>query len=206
MSPLVNPVANNNFSVFLFNAQPPDLSSVAGVAAAATGLGVAAASSVIFGSFSDVSGLDAGMETEEYREGGFNTGPRVFPKWATTSKVVLKRGVTPDPSLWDWGYQVLYGTDRVIRKNGLIVLSDKGAGVGSAVGAGTGLGLPVVDKLPVAVWYLRDGLPEKLEGPRLTGNGNEIAIESLEISHQGLVRVGLSMIPGIGDTLAKVGL
>ena len=206
MSPLVNPVANNNFSVFLFNAQPPDLSSVGGVVSAAAGLGVAVASSVIFGSFSEVSGLDAGMETEEYREGGFNTGPRVFPKWATTSKLVLKRGVTPDPSIWDWGYQVLYGTDRVIRKNGLIVLTDKGLGIGSALGFDSGFGLPVVDKLPVAAWYMRDGLPEKLEGPRLTGTGSEVAIESLEITHQGIVRVGAAMIPGLGDTLAKVGL
>lgn len=199
---LVNPVANNNFQVFLFDAEPLD-TSPGGLAEAGLGLAVGAAGSVVFGSFSEASGLDAGMETEEYHEGGHNTGPRVFRTWGSYSKVVLKRGTTPDPSLWDWYYQVLYGSDRVQRKNGLILLTDHGLG---AVSGGTGLGLPVLDKLPVAVWYLRNGVPQRLQGPSLSGSGAEVAVESLEIAHEGLVRVGAAMIPGIGETLARLGV
>lgn len=197
---LVNPVANNNFSVFLFDAAKLDTSAT-GLLQAGAGLAVGAAKTAVFGSFSEASGLDAGVETEEYREGGFNAGPRVFPKWGAYSKVVLKRGTTPDPGLWDWYYQVLRGDGPPLRKNGLIVLTDKGGGVAS-----TGLGLPGFDKLPVAIWFLTNGLPERLQGPSLNGTGNEIAVESLEIAHEGLTRVGPAMIPGIGSTLAGLGL
>jgi phage tail-like protein len=119
---------------------------------------------------------------------------------------VLKRGTTPDPALWDWYYQVLRGDGQVLRKNGLIVLTDKGLGITAATGGPTPAGLPGLDKLPVAAWYLERGLPERLQGPSLAGAGNEIAVESLEISHEGLTRVGAAMIPGLGDSLAKLGL
>lgn len=202
---LVNPVANNNFSVFMFDAEPLD-TSPGGLLAAGAGLALGAVKTFVFGSFSEVSGLDAGVETEEYREGGFNAAPRVFPKWGAYSKVVLKRGTTPDPSLWDWYYQVLRGDKAAQRKNGLIVLTDKGLGITAATGGPSPLGLPVLDKLPIAVWYLTRGLPERLQGPTLSGAGNEIAVESVEIAHEGLVRVGAAMIPGLGDSLAKLGL
>jgi len=202
---LVNPVANNNFSVFLFDAAPLDTSAT-GLLTTGAGLALGAAKTVVFGSFSDVSGLDAGVETEDYREGGFNAGPRVFTKWGNYSKVVLKRGTTPDPGLWDWYYQVLRGKKDVLRKNGLIVLTDKGLGITAATGGPSPFGLPVIDKLPIAVWYLTRGLPERLQGPSLSGSGNEIAIESVEIAHEGLVRVGAAMVPGLGDNLAKLGL
>lgn len=202
---LVNPVANNNFSVYLFDAAPLD-TSAGGLLSAGAGLALGAAKTFVFGSFSEVSGLDAGVETEEYREGGFNVAPRVFHKWGAYSKVVLKRGTTPDPGLWDWYYQVLRGDSRVQRKNGLIVLTDAGMGITAATGGPTSLGLPVVDKLPVAVWYLTNGLPERLQGPALSGSGNEIAVESVEIAHEGLVRVGPAAIPGLGESLAKLGL
>ena len=205
MSPLVNPVANNNFCVFLFGAKPVD-TSAAGLLQAGAGLAAGAAATAVVGTFSEASGLDAGMETEEYREGGANAGPHVFPKWGTYSKVVLKRGTTPSPALWDWYYQVLRGGGDVLRKNGLIVLTDKAGGVSSLAGGPTPLGLPGLDKLPIAVWYLSRGLPERVQGPSLSGSGNDIAVESLEIVHEGLVRVGAAMIPGIGDALAGLGV
>jgi phage tail-like protein len=202
---IMNPVANNNFSVFMFDAAPLDTSAT-GLASAGAGLAVGAAKSALFGSFSEVSGLDAGMEVEEYREGGNNTGPLQFGTYGTYSKVVLKRGTTPNADIWNWHYEAMYGTDRVPRKNGIIILTDKGLGLGSASGFDTGLGLPVLDKLPIAVWFFRRGLPELLQGPALNGSANEIAIESLEIAHEGLVRVGAGMIPGIGSALTGLGL
>ncbi len=202
---LVNPVANNNFSVFLLDAEPLD-TSAAGLLEAGAGLAVGAAMSIVFGSFSEASGLDSVLDVEEYQEGGFNVGPRQFPKWATTSTVVLKSGVTPNPALWDWYYEVLNGQGTVPRKNGIVLLTDKGLGLSAASGDPTSLGLPVVDKLPIAAWFFRRGLPAKVEGPRLNGSGNEIAIESLEIAHEGCVRLGAAMIPGIGGVLAGLGL
>ena len=114
--PLVNPVPVFDFTVFLMNATPVGL----------RGRGVAGvASAVLTGTFAEVSGLNAEMETEEYREGGRNTGPHKFIKWGKYPNLVFKRGVTPNTDIWDWYYQVLYGDQSVLRKNGIVVLTDR---------------------------------------------------------------------------------
>src|SRR5271157_1520908 len=41
-------------------------------------------------------------------------------------------------------------------------------------------------RLPIAIWSFSNGLPEKLQGPGLNAKSNEIAIETLEIAHEGL--------------------
>jgi phage tail-like protein len=93
-----------------------------------------------------------------------------------------------------------------VRKNGFILLTDRGAGISSLAGGPTPLGLPGLDKLPIAIWYFRNALPEKLQGPGLNAKSNEIAIETLELAHEGLYRIGPSMIPGIGDIAGAIGL
>ena len=201
--PLLNPVPAFNFTVLMFNANPQgSLETLAAVGGGAVGVGL----SFLTGTFSDVSGLNAEMETEEYREGGFNIAPRKFLKWGKYPNLVMKRGVTFNTDLWDWYYQVLYGSQEPLRKNGVVILSDRGFGVSAAFDGPTSLGLPVLDKLPVAIWFFRNGLPEKLQGPALNAKANEIAIETLEIVHEGLVRVGPAMIPGVGEALTAVGL
>jgi phage tail-like protein len=127
--PLVNPVAVFDFTVILMDATPT--SALTGVLGGAAGV----ASAALTGTFAEVSGLNAEMETEEYREGGRNTGPRKFVKWAKYPNLVCKRGVTPNTDLWDWYYQVLYGDQSVLRKNGIVVLTDRtAAGATGAVG------------------------------------------------------------------------
>jgi hypothetical protein len=82
--------------------------------------------------------------------------------------------------------------------------------VGDANAASVGvpaLGLPGFDRLPVAVWYFRNALPEKLQGPALNAKSNEIAIETLEVVHEGLYRFGPGTIPGVVGAAARaVGL
>jgi phage tail-like protein len=192
--PVFNPVPNFKFHVFLFNTNPPFPQSITDPVAAvsrAVGIGL----SFLFGSFSEVNGLTAQVETEDYREGGRNVGPHKFMKWGKYSNVVLKRGVTFNTDIWDWYFQVLNGSKAPLRKHGIIMLNERG-----------GPDIPLIDTLPVAVWFFSNGLPEKLDGPPLKGSGNEIAIESLEIAHEGLVRVGPALIPGVGETLTAVGL
>ncbi len=202
---VLNPVPVFNFSIFLIDAKPFG-STAAEIATTLGGFAIGVGKTLLFGSFSEASGLNAEIETETYREGGLNTGPHKFLKWGNYPNVVLKRGVTLNTDLWDWYYQVLYGSRDLVRKNGLILLTDRGLGL-SALGDGpTPLGLPVIDKLPIAAWYFRNGLPEKLQGPGLNGKSNEIAIETLEIAHEGLVRIGPGMIPGAADVVGSLGL
>ena len=198
--PLVNPVPVFDFTVILMNATPS--SGLTAALGAVTGV----ASAVLTGNFAEVSGLNAEMETEEYREGGRNTGPHKFIKWGKYPNLVCRRGVTPNTDLWDLYYQVLYGDQSVLRKNGIIVLTDRSAAgaAGSALSAIPGLA--GLGRLPIAVWSFSNGLPEKLQGPSLNAKSNEIAIETLEIAHEGLMRLGPGMVPGIGNAMASVGL
>jgi phage tail-like protein len=200
--PLLNPVPVFNFNVFMMDAKPLSSFGLSDLA----GAGVSLAKSIVFGSFSEVSGLNAEIEMEEYREGGNNTGPHKFIKWGRYPNVVFKRGVTMNPDIWDWYYTVLYKSSNPVRKNGFILLTDRGAGISSLAGGPTPLGLPGLDKLPIAIWYFRNALPEKLQGPGLNAKSNEIAIEQLELAHEGLYRIGPSMIPGIGDIAGAIGL
>lgn len=203
--PVFNPVGSSCFNVFLMDAKPLD-TSLGGLAAAGAGALVGIGMSALFGSFAECSGLDAEIESEEYREGGRNTGPLVFMKWGRYPNLVLKRGVTMSPASWDWQYQCLYSSKAPLRKNGIILLTDKGLGITAATGGPTSLGLPILDKLPIAVWFFSNGLPVKMQGPQLNGTSNQVAMESLEIAHEGLYRIGAAAIPGVGDAAAALGI
>ncbi|MCG6970891.1 MAG: phage tail protein [Gammaproteobacteria bacterium] len=205
--PLLNPVPAFNFTVFMFDAKEnlfPQTGAEWGMALGSLAIGVG--KTLLYGSFSEVTGLNAELEIEEYHEGGNNIAPLQLMKWGRYPNVVLKRGVTPNTDIWDWSYQVLYGSKAPIRKNGFILLNDRGGGILGAADKSTGFNLPGLDLTPIALWYFRNGLPEKLQGPSLNAAGNDIAIESLEISHEGLVRIGPAMIPGIGETLTQLGI
>jgi phage tail-like protein len=196
---LVNPVPAFDFSVILLDAKPMGDVSWTDAVGFVAGVGKA----FVFGSFAEVNGLNAEMETEEYREGGSNTGPHKFIKWGKYPNLVFRRGVTPNPDLWDWYYACLYKPKDPVRKNGLVVLTDRGSGITQATG-GPELGLPVLNRLPVAAWMFRNGLPEKLQGPALHAKNNEIAIETMEIAHEGLYRLGPGMVPGVTGEIADV--
>ena len=79
--------------------------------------------------------------------------------------ISLKRGVTNDAELWAWRKKSIDGT--VERKNGSIVLCDD-----------TGK--------EKARWNFADGWPTKWTGPTFNASGNEVAIETLEIAHEGI--------------------
>jgi len=204
--PLSNPVPAFNFNVFMMDAKPASSLGLTDL----LGAGVAVAKSALFGSFSEVSGLNAEMETEEYREGGKNHAPQKFVKWGRYPNLIFKRGVTLNADIWDWYYAALYKPDDPVRKNGLIVLNDRGLSVGDVNAPSLGvpaLGLPALDRLPVGVWFFRNALPEKLQGPALNAKSNEIAIETLEVVHEGLYRIGPGTIPGaVGAAARTVGL
>ena len=58
------------------------------------------------------------------------------------------------------------------RKDGLIVLMD-------------------AQHIPHNLWTFKRGFPVKFEGPTMKGAGNEVAIESLEIAHEGLWQLSI---------------
>lgn len=116
-------------------------------------------------SFQEVSGLATDTNVIEYREGGDPTHVRKLPGLIRYSNIVLKRGFTQDTALWNWFSSVVKGN--VQRANGAIILLDNA-------------------RNPVLRWTFVNGWPCKWEGPHLNAKSNEIAIETLEIAHEGL--------------------
>jgi phage tail-like protein len=116
--------------------------------------------------FSEVSGLEATVEVMEFKEGGENSYVHKFPTRASFSNIVLKHGVIYlYDDLWTWHNDFVLGQGK--RKDGLIVLEDeKGQ--------------------PAKIWKFKRGIPMKWTGPSLNATQNAVAIESLEISHEGL--------------------
>ena len=202
--PLIQPALSFNFWVLLWEVQGPGLfglqprNTAERVALGlATGI-VSAVSQMLFGAFSECSGLNSNLEVETYQEGGNNASPLKFPKWGKFDNLVLKRGVTPRTSLWDWHEQVVAGTEPVLRKSGLIIMFDRGGIGDQAETAG-------MTRIPLGAWYIDNAFPEKVTGPTLDGKSNTIAVESVELAHDGLQRVSFSMIPGAADVMSSFG-
>jgi phage tail-like protein len=117
--------------------------------------------------FSEVSGLESETEVIEYRAGGETSTVRKLPGLTKYANIVLRRGVTQDVELWNWRKTVEQGA--VDRRNGSIVLLDD-------------------DRTPVLRWNFFNGWISKWVGPVLNAKGNEVAIETIEIAHEGLTR------------------
>lgn len=204
---LVRPALNFDFWITMWEVQGPTISlfsSDADDPGAAIGAGLLSAAvsvgaTFLFGTFSEIRGLDTELELEDYHEGGNNRAALRFVKKGQHPELVLKRGVTYDTSLADWYHQVRSGNDARLRKDGIILLMDRG---GPGV---TDVGLPGLDRMPVAGWYFRRALPKRIVGPSLNAKGNEVAIEQLELAHEGLDRIPPALIPGASDFLGAFG-
>ena len=122
------------------------------------------AGSVLAG-FSEVSGLGVTIETIEYRNGNEDITVRKLPGLKKYSNITLKRGVIGDLSFWEWVKSALDG--KVDRRNVSIHLLDEA-------------------RQEVLRWKIRRAWPCAYEGPRLRASDNRVAIESLEICHEGL--------------------
>jgi phage tail-like protein len=117
--------------------------------------------------FQECSGLDSSTGSIDYREGNDGRQQRKVPGLNTFSPISLKRGITDSDELWKWRKTVADG--KAERRNGSVVLLDE---KGDA-------------KIR---WSFRNAWPSKWTGPAFNASGNAIAIESLEITHEELVR------------------
>jgi phage tail-like protein len=133
---------------------------------------------ILSGGFSEVSGLQAETETQEYAEGGLNNYVHRFAGRTRWPALTLKHGLTPIDGLWLWHQRVVQGN--VIRLNGTIYLLNE-------------------MRFPVLWWNFKNAFPSKWTGPDLRAGSSDIAFESIELVHEGLSRPMLgSMAAGLG--------
>ncbi len=124
------------------------------------------------GAFRECTGMGSENEVVEYKASG-EKGEQVVKKVPGRMKwnnITLKRGITDSMELWAWRKLVEQGKVDDARKNGSIIMfSTKGD--------------------EIARWDFVNAWPSKLNGPMANAANNEVAIEELEITHEGYSRV-----------------
>lgn len=117
------------------------------------------------GGFSEVSGLDAEIEPVEYRNGDEDFVKRKLPGLKKFTNIVLKRGIVGNLDIFTW---LKAGADgKVDRREGAVILRDE-------------------QRNEVVRWKFVRGWACKYMGPSLKGDSSAVAIESIEICHEGL--------------------
>lgn len=120
---------------------------------------------LLFAGFTEVSGLSVEIETENYNEGGVNDFVHVLPKNVKYQNIVLKQGILYSDQMWTWIRDVKEG--KIKKRNGRIILLDS-------------------DSQSRWYWHFTDAYPVKWTGTDLKATGNNVFVETLELSHCGI--------------------
>lgn len=118
--------------------------------------------------FQEVSGLDIETQTIEYRAGNSPVfAPIKMPGLQKMGTIVMKKGVfKSDNAIFDWFAEINMNT--IKRKSVTISLLDE-------------------EHNPTMVWKVQNAFPVKVSSTDLKAEGNEVAVETLELAFEGLV-------------------
>ena len=119
------------------------------------------------GGFSEVTGFDASIDVMEYREGDMVQTQMKIPGLKKYGNVTLKKGLADSRALYDWLDAGITG--EVERKTITVTLLD-------------------ATETAVASWRVINAWPVKYTGPDFNATSSEVAVESLEIAHEGMTR------------------
>lgn len=117
--------------------------------------------------FQEISGLDIEAQPINYRHGNSPVFSEIdMPGIVKNSNVTMKKGVfVNDNSFWNWYEKIKMNT--IERQNVVIkLLGERGN--------------------PTMTWTLSNAWPTKISSTDLKSDGSEVAIESIEIAHEGL--------------------
>jgi phage tail-like protein len=118
--------------------------------------------------FTEVTGLDTSIDVIEYRDGASpEYQKQKMPGLHKFSNITLKRGTfAHDNDYYNWINTVQLNT--IERRDVIISLLNE-------------------NHEPVMNWKIKNAWPVKVQSSDLKADGNEVAIETLEIAHEGLV-------------------
>ena len=117
--------------------------------------------------FQEVSGLDVEAQPIEYRAGNSPTfSVQKMPGIKKFSDITMKKGVfKSDNKFWDWFNEIKMNTVKRVPVT-ISLLDEEGN--------------------PTMVWTLTNAWPTKITGTDLKSTGNEVAVETIVIAHEGL--------------------
>lgn len=118
-------------------------------------------------SFQEVSGLDIEAQVIEYRHGNSQEFSTIkMPGIQKSGNITMKKGIfKSDNKFWTWFKEIKMNTTKRIPVT--ISLLDE-------------------DHKPTMVWKVTNAWPTKITGTDLKSDSNEVAIESIEIAHEGI--------------------
>ncbi len=118
-------------------------------------------------SFQEVSGLDVQSEEIKYRHGNSPVFSVIkMPGMKKYGNITMKKGVFKgDNKFWDWLNQIKLNTIKRVPVT-ISLLDEEGN--------------------DTMVWTLTNAWPTKISSTDLKSEGKEVAIESIEIVHEGL--------------------
>jgi len=118
--------------------------------------------------FTEVTGLTVENEVIEYREGSSPEYNKIkMPGLHKFGNITLKRGIfASDNEYFAWLNTVKLNT--IERRDVIISLLNE-------------------EHQPVVVFKVKQAWPVKIQAPDLKSDANEVAIESIELAHEGLV-------------------
>lgn len=115
--------------------------------------------------FSEVQGLDLTFDSIDYRTGSSpQSTAEKLPGLPHFGNITLKHGLTQNLDLWNWVKNILNGVSD--KRNVLIVLQD-------------------AQHNDVIRWSVMNAWPCRWGGPVLNAGSSDVAIESVEICHEG---------------------
>jgi len=120
------------------------------------------------GGFSEASGFDASIDVIEYREGDMVQTPLKLPGLKKYGNITLKQGVADSMVMYEWMIAGVEG--EVERKTITITILDEA-------------------ETATASWQVINAWPAKYTAPDFNATASEVAIETLEIAHEGMTRV-----------------
>lgn len=117
--------------------------------------------------FQEVSGLEVQAQQIEYRHGNNPVFSTInMPGIVKNNNVTMKKGVfAKNNDFWNWYNKIKMNT--IERQNVVIKLCDEGGN-------------------PTMTWTLTNAWPTKISSTDMKSDANEVAIETIEISHEGL--------------------
>lgn len=117
--------------------------------------------------FTEISGLEVSTDAIEYREGSSPEFHKIkMPGLQKFSNITMKRGIFQgDNDFYNWWNTISMNT--VDRRDLIISLLNE-------------------THQPVVVWKVKNAFPVKMQSTDLKADGNEVAIETLEVAHEGL--------------------
>jgi phage tail-like protein len=118
-------------------------------------------------SFQEVAGLDVQSEPIEYRQGDSPVFSVVkMPGIKKYGNITMKKGIfKSDNKFWIWFKEIKMNVIKRVPVT-ISLLDEKGA--------------------PTMVWTLANAWPTKITGTDLKSDSNDVAIETIEIAHEGI--------------------